>query len=251
VKRVAPQGCNDAGYEVPAAFFRAHPVSIAQLQAGRFELRSSGSARVRSEQGRLDWEWSARFESASPKDVAPPHLVMWDQCLVGVGEAVNRLAIWSARLGTVSLGDAGCEWITATSDGGTLIARRHKVFGTVLRFDATRGATTTAPDVRVIGEKATSMAESFEWHDDNGDGRRDMEKRVTFGPEGQEQRVEQIDWNDAGMPHARSLSIEVSAGNRHIVSQLFVDGGWRTTSEHDWPDKCEYQPIEPMRVPGK
>ncbi len=140
---------------------------------------------------RLDWEWSARFESASPTDAAPPDLETWDQCLAG------------------------------------------------------------APDVRVICEKATSVAESFEWHDDDGDGRRDMEKRVAFGPEGEEHQVEQIDLNDAGMPHQRSLSIELPAQKRHVVDQLFVDGGWTTTSEYDTPYNCEYQPIVPMRLPGK
>ena len=173
--------------------------------------------------------------------VSPPRLESFEHCRAVAGEPVNRLALFSARLGTVWLGDAGCEWIGATSDGGALIATHHKIFGT-------RG--TLAPDVRVIAEKTTSMAEAVEWHDDDGDGRRDMEKWVRFGPEGEEERVEQIDWNDAGLPEARSVVTSLSDGAHHVVTQRFIDGGWATTREYDEPYRCEYRPINPITPVG-
>lgn len=175
------------------------------------------------------WAWRA--------PTAEPPLENWDRCAAGAGEPVNRVAMFAARPGTVQLGDAGCEWLTGASDGGAFTARRHKIFGTL----------NGGPDVRVIAERVTSMVASFEWHDDDGDGHRDMEKRVTFGPLGEEERIEQFDWNDAGIPHGRSVIAQVSPQLRHILEERFVDGGWLTTSESDVPYMCEHYPIVPIR----
>ena len=252
VVRQAPRDCHDAGYEVPAAFFRARPISIAQLQAGRFELASTGTARIRGrEEGQLTWEWTARFESATPTDVAPPRLETWDRCLAeaGSGEPLDKLVGFASPLGAISIDDAGCDWVTSSSDGGTRTLSRHQMFGTLLRFDA--GATSTEPDARVVSSRAVSLPGSVDWEDRDGDGRHEMERRATFGPEGDERSVEQIIWNSTGLPLERDLSTVGSAREWHIVSQRFVDGGWTTIREYESPSRCAYEPIVPIRVREK
>lgn len=252
VQRAAPRDCGDADYEVPAAFFRARPVSVAQLEAGRFELRSAGSAPVGTTGTRqFSWNWSARFESAAPSDAPPPALESWDHCLAGARKPPDGLELAGARMGTVWLGDAGCDWLTATSEGGSRVARRHKVFGTILRFDAALGLTIAAPDVRVIAQQAVSMTQSFEWHDADGDGHHELERRAVFGPDGEEQRIEQIVFGDSGTPHQRVL-ITGSAGRaQHVVDHHFADGGWQLTSESGVAPGCAYEPVVPLRAPGK
>lgn len=187
---------------------------------------------------------SAPAESASAADAAPPRLETWDQCVAGA-QTVTRLELGAARLGTVFLDDGGCDWLTAASDGGTRVVRRHRIFGTLRRFDASRGVTVTAPDERVISEQVTSKAESVEWYDDDGEGPRELERRITFGPDGDAQRVEEFFFDDAG---ARSERLVREAAKR-TVHQHFVDGGWRTMSESDAAPGCAYEPIVPIRVP--
>ena len=165
--------------------------------------------------------------------VETPPLENWARC---ASAPVNTKAIFTVELGTVQLGDAGCEWLTAISDGGALTSTHHRIFGT------RRGG----PDVRAIAQKVTSMAESLEWHDDDGDGFRQMQRREVFSPEGETQRIEQFDWDDAGTPLTRSVLTQVSPKLRHLLEQRFVDGGWSTTHEADVPHRCVYQPIVPV-----
>jgi hypothetical protein len=167
-----------------------------------------------------------------PSEVAPS-LPTWDRCRTG--EPAIRQKFWLARQGTTALGDAGCEWMTVESDGGTRVVRRHRIFGGAL----------TAPDVRVISEQIDSKLDSFEWFDGDGDGRHEFEERETFDDAGVEQNVEQLFFSDAGVVYARTLLI-----NGLVIHQVFLDGGWRRTIDSDAGFGHTHLEIVPIRPPG-
>jgi hypothetical protein len=173
-------------------------------------------------------------------EVVQPPVVTWDRCLSG--QLPIRRKVEGARVGTAALGDAGCEWLTVESDGGTRVARRRRIFGNL---------TLTAPDVRLISEQVDSRLASFEWFDGDGDGRHEFEERATFDDAGTERTVEQTFLTDAGVPYARTLLSRGPGRLERTVNQLFLDGGWQTTSQSDFVPPHTHETIVPIRVPGQ
>lgn len=239
----APRACDDDGWRPPRGFFRAQPVSLAQVRAGRFELHGEGSAPAGSG-GRFTWDWRFVYEArATAERLPPPALASWDHCLEELTFADEPEPL--EEPGTVALDDGGCETLTLSQDGDARVFTHRKVFGTRLTVSPQQG-TVSEPVVRVVDEVRRSPSGSFEWFDEDGDGHRELERRVTLGPDGA-RRVEQTAWTAGGALAERSVIEDDADGGRRVTQQDFVDGGWvtrdafQTTRAH--PPRLELQPL--------
>ncbi len=226
--REAPVDCHALTYRVPPGFFRAAPVSVAQLEAGRFVLVGSGSEAVSTydlktnehSEGTLAWQFRYVFEAPSARAVAAPKLQVWDRCLHLVDPPVGEEE-------TAAVADAGC--LMFERDGGTETTRR--VFGTIFRIDPKTGSTTTAPDARIVRVEGAISGGYQEWVDPDGDGKVNTEKRTVVLADGGWAGSEQTEWLPDGARFMRYRKSPAPDEMISTVEEVWADGGWVVVDE--------------------
>jgi hypothetical protein len=233
--------CHDAGVTLPSAVWRARPVSVAQLEAGRLNLESEGTAPV--VRGQVHWRWRLAFQAPDSTAVAAPVLPTWDHCETVRPFGVEEVSTLTGP-GTVPLDSKGCQTLTRVDEGSTQRFARTKVFGTRLSYDARAGQTRSSPDVRTVEETVQKPEHRFSWQDEDGDGRRELERETWHPADGGYRDVQTV-WDGNGAPAQRTISEGPTPQQVHVWQQVQADGGWVTVDDYD--STRRHFPVDPAR----
>ena len=226
---VSVRDCHDAGVTLPSAVWRARPVSVAQLEAGRLTLESEGIAPVN--QGQVSWRWRLAFESPGSKAVVAPVLPMWDHCAAVSPLSLDEISTLAGP-GTVLLDSKGCQTLTRVDEGSTKRFTRTKVFGTQVSYDARAGQTRSSPEVRTVEQTVDEPEHSLTWQDEDGDGQRELERETWRKADGGYRDVQTV-WHPSGATEQRTITEGPTPAQVHVRQQVLRDGGWVTVDEYD------------------
>jgi hypothetical protein len=198
-----PDLCQTEPFDVSGAWLRGKPITISQLESGRFVVEAQGSLPLVNRvpqfgdsdpqpvTGTLTYSFKLVFQTASydpSKAVAATELTTYEECLLDVdptgNEVVGAAAAFEAGAVDIPLNSTGCRRLKIVRATEALTVKHELTRGTKLTFDPATGTTRSERDAILLYESTIDSTGIHERHDVSPDGGIDRLTETTFSDAG-------------------------------------------------------------------